>query len=168
MTQEVQPRTKILKNNAIYDLDKHRIVGAAGPITNAITSQNAAAMATHRQQLKRDRVVAGANAALAELEPDKWVNAGDLDFVEAISEAAMHKALNPDDPKQIDAARFLHQESGLAEAKQQEPQVVRHEYAMDAQTAEVVAGMLRQIEARQAELNLIDVKLSTPGEEGAE
>ena len=118
--------------------------------------------------MARERVVKGANAAVAKAKPNDWENPQDLDYVEAIAEAQATQALLIGDPTSTRAAEWTMAHSGLAEAKQQEARVVRHEYTMDAQTAEVVAGMLRQIEARQAELNLIDVKLTNPGEEGTE
>ena len=42
------PRTKVLKNNAIYDLDKGRIVGFAGPNPYAINQSNSNAMSRLR------------------------------------------------------------------------------------------------------------------------
>ena len=42
------PRTKVLKSNAIYDLDKGRIVGSAGPNPYAINQTNSNAMSRLR------------------------------------------------------------------------------------------------------------------------
>jgi hypothetical protein len=116
MAEETQARTKILANGAVYDLDQKRIVANPGGGRSAITPETASAFHARRQELKRQRILAGAAKTL---ERGDWEQATDLDVVEAISEAVMMKALNPDNAKQVDAARFILTESGLAEAQQQ-------------------------------------------------
>ena len=74
----------------------------------------------------------GANAVVA--EGGKF-DGTDLDFVEAIAEAQAIKALNPDDPKSTDAARFLLTEAGIAEARQ----------AQQAQPIDAMTDLVREL-----------------------
>lgn len=104
---QVEPRTKTLANGAVYDLDKKRIVSGA-----LLTSDKAKELVQVRIERKRERIIAGANAALGKSQD--WEAPQDMDFVEAIAEVAAMKALNPDDPKSIEAAKFLLQEAGLS------------------------------------------------------
>lgn len=105
-------RYRTLSNGAIYDMEVKRIVANPGGGTAAITSETASAMQARRLELKRERVAAGANAAV---QDGGRFDGRDLDFVEAIAEIQAVKALNPDDPKSTDAARFIFQEAGLSE-----------------------------------------------------
>lgn len=70
-----------------------------------------------RQERKRQAVLRGAARTL---ERGDWEKATDLDVVEAIAEAVTIKALNPDNAKQVDAARFILQESGLAASQERD------------------------------------------------
>lgn len=109
-----EPKTKTLKNGAVYDMEKHRITSNPGGGLAAFTSESAKAAQARRQELKRAAVVAGANAAV---ERNDYKEAyGDLAYVAAIAEVQTNKALTADDPKSTDAARFVFQESGVAEA----------------------------------------------------
>mgnify|MGYP003528465789 CR=1 FL=1 len=138
---EVKPRTKVLKNGAIYDMDKGRIVAMKpekAQVSTQITQANAGALHARRQELKREAVQRGANAVAAE---DGRYDGTDLDFVEALSEVMMRRAVNADDVKGVDAARFLLQESGLAEAKQ-----------VQATPAEAVTDILREVASIAASL----------------
>jgi hypothetical protein len=81
------------------------------------TSEQANAYQRRRQELKRERLLAGAAKTLE--RGGDWDTPNDLDVVEALGEAVMMKALNPDSAKQVDAARFILQETGLAETQQQ-------------------------------------------------
>jgi hypothetical protein len=107
-------RTKVLANGAVYDLDKKRIVANPGGGTTAITSETASQLHARRQELKQQRLMAGA-AKVLERTGD-WDMPGDLDVVEAIGEAAMEKALDIDSKGQIDAAKFILTEAGLSAA----------------------------------------------------
>ena len=111
---------KILKNGAIYDTEKKRIVALKPELaekSTQITRETASEFHAKRQEAKRAAIARGANAVVA--EGGKF-DGTDLDFVEAIAEAQAIKALNPDDPKSTDAARFLLQEAGLSDKQQQE------------------------------------------------
>jgi len=108
---------RVLANGAVYDMNRKRIVDSRN-VTTKITSENAVALQSRQQELKRAALVKAANAVA---EQGGSVNgsalAGDLAFVEAIGEAMMMKALTVNDPKAVDASRFLIHETGLAEAK---------------------------------------------------
>jgi hypothetical protein len=87
-------------------------------VTTKITSERSVEMQSRRQELKRERLMAAANAVAAQGGGvDGRELAGDLAFVEAIGEAMTMKALTVNDPKAVDAARFIFQETGIAEAK---------------------------------------------------
>ena len=138
---KTKPRTRVLKNGAVYDMDKGRIVAMKPEIAQVntqITQANAGALHARRQELKREAVQRGANAVAAE---DGRYDGTDLDFVEALSEVMMRRAVNADDVKGVDAARFILQESGLAEAKQ-----------VQATPAEAVTDILREVASIAASL----------------
>lgn len=82
--------------------------GANPPISSA----NARDMVQRRIEKKRARLVAGANAVIA--EGGKFDGRGG-DFVEAIGEALTITALNPDSSQQVKAAEFLFREAGISE-----------------------------------------------------
>lgn len=117
MTEEIQTptRTKILRNGAVYDLDKGRIVANPGGGNSAFTPETSLKAKERLAELKREAVIRGAARALE--KTGEWDTPSDVDVIEAISEAVTMKALNPDNPKQVDAARFVFQESGMAESQ---------------------------------------------------
>ena len=171
MTQEVQAETRVepLENGGVIVRGKNGrfLPGTRSPAP--ITDANAREFQQRRVEMARERVIKGANAAVAKAQPNDWDNPQDLDYVEAIAEAQATQALMVGDPTSTRAAEWTMAHSGLPAAKQAEPQVVRHEYVFDAQTAEV----LQLIASRQQELSLIAVNESidvevTQGEEGAE
>jgi hypothetical protein len=106
MTEE--SRTKVLKNGAVYDLDKKRIVQG-----QRLTSAEASALGQRKYQRKREVIAAAAAAAVE--RGDYRAAYGDDAWIAAIAEAQYIKATTPDDPKSTDAARFLLQETGLSE-----------------------------------------------------
>lgn len=110
--QPAQPRTKVLSNGAVYDLDKGRIVANPGGGKYAITSDNARDMVNIRMEQKRARLVAGANAAV---KSGGEFDGRDMDFVEAIGEAVTLAALDPTSSQQVKAAEFLFREAGIGE-----------------------------------------------------
>lgn len=114
---ETKEKLRVLKNGAVYDMEKKRIVANPGGGTAAITKRTASEMADIRRKRKQATIAAAANAAV---ERDDWRAHGDMAFVAAIADTAYIKATTPDDPKAIDAARFLLQETGLIEPKQAE------------------------------------------------
>lgn len=112
--------TKVLKNGAIYDMDKKRIVTVKPELAEKntqITPENAGRFQAHRQERKREIMrQAAAEAVERDDYKARW---GEDAWIAAITEAQYIKATTPDDPKSTDAARFLLQETGIAEAKGQ-------------------------------------------------
>jgi hypothetical protein len=104
-----EPRTKVLSNGAVYDLDQKKIVSGA-----VLTSDKAREMVQARVQRKQERIMAGAAKVLEKY--GDWEMPTDMDVVEAIGEAVMESAIDPMSKKQIDAARFILAESGLSMA----------------------------------------------------
>lgn len=99
------------KDNSIRNERGHMIEPLESP--HKITPDNARDHALKRVQLKRAAIARAANEAIN----DNTITTkyGDLGYIAAIAHAAMIKAMNASDPKQIDAARFLIKETGLSE-----------------------------------------------------
>lgn len=136
---------RVLANGAVYDMNKKRIVDSKN-VTNKITSQNAADYAAARQEAKRARLMTAANAVAAQGGGvDGRELTGDLAFVEAIGEAMTMKALTVNDPKAVDAARFLFQETGIAETKQ--PETVNNTVNVIA-LPDDIAGLFADLRSR--------------------
>jgi hypothetical protein len=111
-TQLQEPRTKVLANGAVYDLDKKRIVSGA-----LLTSDKAKELVKRRVELKQERIIAGAAKVLE--RTGGWELPNELDVVEAIGEAVMESALDIDSKKQIEAAKFILAEAGLSASQSQ-------------------------------------------------
>jgi hypothetical protein len=101
----------VYESGAQYNVTRGRLVGA--PPSTQFTKETAVLAVEKRAELKREAVARGAAKVLE--RSGEWEAPNDMDVVEALSEAVMLKALNPDNPKQVDAARFIMQESGMAE-----------------------------------------------------
>jgi len=148
MDEAPKPRTKVLKNGAVYDLDRKRIVANPGGGTAAFGTQQAAMARERKAELKRETIAAAANEAVERRGYGKRY--GSLAFVAEIASVMQRKATTQDDPKAVDAARFLLQETGLSDKQAQaEPQVQRVEYGIDAPTL----ALLRQALAVKARDN---------------
>lgn len=109
-----ETKLKTLKNGAVYDMERHRIVANPGGGLAAFNSDTARQAQARRQEQKRLAVAAAANAAVERGEYRALY--GDMAYVAAITEAQYIKATTPDDAKSTDAARFIFQESGVAES----------------------------------------------------
>jgi hypothetical protein len=134
-------RTRVLKNGAIYDMDTKRIVANPGGGASAITKQNASEMQAQRQAKKRETIAAAANQAVE--RSDYRTTYGDLAYVAALAETAYIKATTADDPKAIDAARFLLQETGLSEKQaEQAQQVTNNVLVLDDTARNMIARLL--------------------------
>jgi hypothetical protein len=108
------PNTKVLANGAVYDMGKKRIVAMKPELATKntqITHANASAYQARIQANKRERIVAGANAAVA--GKGSYDGVGD-DWIEAIAEQVTLKALDRLDPQQVNAARFVFNEAGIS------------------------------------------------------
>ena len=111
-----QNKIRVLKNGALFDTEKKRIVGLKPELAEKnvqITSQNAAEFVARRMERKREIISQAANEAV-ERDDYKMKYGGDA-WIAAITEAQYIKATTPDDPKATDAARFLLQEAGISE-----------------------------------------------------
>lgn len=139
---QIQPRTKVLKNGAVYDLDKGRIVANPGGGTGAFTPETSRKAKEILAEKKREAIVRGASRVL--VRSGEWETPNNLDVAEAIAEAVMLKALNPENPKQVDAARFIMQESGIAESQTPTSEDAQQFAAIGDAVVQIVA-FLREI-----------------------
>ena len=131
------------KDGSIRDEKGRMLTNLPGTEDKVITAQNAPALALLRVERKRQRVQAGANAAIRERFPDSFDGIDD-DYIEAIAQQVTYKALDKLDPKQVDAARFIFSETGVGEKQQAEnPQVVTHVHQMDAATVALLERIAR-------------------------
>jgi hypothetical protein len=153
----IPEKHKIYRNGAVFDTEKGRIVAMRPELAvknTQITQANTGEMLAKRLNSKRERIAAGANRIAAE---GGQYDGTDLDFVEALAEVQMQKALNPDDPKSTDAARFLMQESGLSDRQAQEsPQQAVTD------TVNALSGLLSAITAAMQAGQERDVVTVTP------
>jgi hypothetical protein len=142
MGQDVD-RYRVYKNGAVFDKDKGRIVALKPELATKntqITKENTSDFLAKRLEKKRNII---SEAAAAAVERDDYrAKYGDDAWIAAIAEAAYIKATTPDDPKAIDAARFLLQETGLSEAKQAQPQGDAVTVTLSAQGLQALAAML--------------------------
>jgi hypothetical protein len=151
MANNTGANLKTLKNGAIYDMDIKRIVANPNGGTSAITKETSSDMLAKRHARKRATIQAAANEAV---ERDDWrVTHGDMAFVAAIASTAMMKATTPDDPKAIEAARFLLRESGLSQEGDVESKA-GNESALAALGREAIAHLIAR--ARAARVDVVD------------
>ena len=131
-------------------------------------SERGLAMVNRKLERKRERIQAGALAAVRDKLPDKFDGLGD-DWVEAIAEAVTYKALDRLDPKQVDAARFLLQETGLSEPKQVQNAPIQAQNVYILQVEEYVARLLGGDNSnyrKHSEPDTIDATFADAGNEG--
>jgi len=142
MGQDVD-RYRVYKNGAVFDKDKGRIVALKPELATKntqITKENTSEFLAKRLEKKRSII---SEAAAAAVERDDYrAKYGDDAWIAAIAEAAYIKATTPDDPKAIDAARFLLQETGLSEAKQAQSQGDAVTVTLSAQGLQALASIL--------------------------
>ena len=139
---ELPANYRVYKNGAIFDKDKGRIVALRPELATKntqITKENTSEMAARRLEKKR-AVIAAAAAEAVENDALRRTH-GDEAWIAAIAQAQFLKATTPDDPKSTDAARFLLQEAGLSDARQQ-----------PATPAEAVGDILRELAAVAREI----------------
>lgn len=100
----------VAKNGAVRSRKTGRIV-SAGNNTTLITTDTAADYLRKRRERAQQAAIEAANEAV---ERQEWrTKYGDLAFNAAIVHTAMIKAQTPDDPKMVDAGRFVRQATGL-------------------------------------------------------
>jgi len=103
----------VYESGAQYNVTRGRLVGA--PPSKQFTKETAITAVERRAELKREAVARGAAKVLE--RSGEWEVPNNIDVAEAIGEAVMLKALSPENPKQVDAARFIFQETGMAESQ---------------------------------------------------
>jgi hypothetical protein len=87
------------------------------PPATLITQEKSSEFHRRRQELKQERIIAGAAKVLE--RTGGWELPNELDVVEAIGEAVMENALDIDSKKQIEAAKFILAEAGLSASQSQ-------------------------------------------------
>jgi hypothetical protein len=105
----------VYESGAHYNATRKHLVKA--PESAMITKENVHRFKEQLAEKKREAIVRGASRALEKAQPGEWTAPNALDVAEALAEAITMKAMNPDNPKQVDAARFILQEAGLAESQ---------------------------------------------------
>jgi hypothetical protein len=113
-TDTTAPRTKVLKNGAVYDMNKGRIVANPGGGTHAITSANARDMQKLAVERKREVVAHAANRAVQ----DRSLLAEYGDYAH-VAERAMTLQMIATTPEAGKAAVMAHQaliaDTGMSE-----------------------------------------------------
>ena len=110
---------RVLSNGAIYDLDQKRIVAMRPDLAERntqITSETAGDYQAKWQEKKHEAMRRAANRVAEQGgSVDGNFYSGDFAYVEAIGEAMTMKALTVNDPKAVDAARFIYKETGISD-----------------------------------------------------
>ena len=136
---------------------------AAAIVDTRINQSNAAALATARQEKKRQAVVAGAQAVavaqakISKLPAVRALEHDEMAWIKAVAMGRAAAAIDNDSPYGNGAATWLVDNAGLAEAKQQEaPTVIRHEYTADP----AMLDTLRQLIAAQQQADAVDAEVT--------
>ncbi len=106
----------IYESGAEYSVTRGRLIRPA--TNNLISAENSNEYKRRRQELKRERLMAGAIERLTNGRTDRMPD--DLDVIQALGNAAMQRATdtNTKNNKQIDAIRLILHETGLSEDDQ--------------------------------------------------
>ena len=160
-TETTEPRTKVLSNGAVYDVDKKKIVSGA-----VLTSDRAREMVQARVEKKRERVMAGAAKFLE--ATGQWEAPTDLDVVEAIAEQVMETAMDtdPKNSKQIKAADWIMENMGLSERENTAtPQTLPAGTVLAASSTllALAAQLEAEIAARVARAQAVDGEVADAG-----
>jgi len=108
MTEVQAPNTRILKNGAVYDMDKKRIVSGA-----TLSSAEASNLAKQKQEKKHAAIEAAANlivqrAAAKSSDPAMKALAGDeMAYLKAVAMGRQQAAMDPDSPYGNGAATWI-------------------------------------------------------------
>ena len=149
---------KVLKNGTLYDMTKKRFVGMRLDLAEkptVITAENAPAY--HSLARSRRRELLKEAAAEAVEDGRLRTRYGSDAWIAEIGAAMQRKATNIDDPKMVDAARFLMQETevGVKIAVEQ-GQTVTHVHQMDAATVALLERIARQQAAEVVDGETVD------------
>jgi hypothetical protein len=123
MDTDIKPRTKVLSNGAIYDLDAKRIVKGA-----VWSSDDTKSLAQARRAKKQQAIIEAANVAAVidacnsdHPEIRDLIQPGDsMAFVKAIALGRQVAAMDADSPYGNAAANWLIDNSGVAETRQEQ------------------------------------------------
>lgn len=139
----------VYESGAHYNDTKKHLVKA--PERAMITKENAWKFKEQLAEKKREAIIRGAGRALEKVQPGEWSLPNAADVAEALAEAITMKALNPDNPKQVDAARFIMQEAGISESQTKSSEEAQ-QFAGDPAVRELVALMRQALADRQADV----------------
>lgn len=145
----------IYESGAQYNVTRGRLIGA--PPSKQFNKETAVLAVERRAELKREAVARGAAKILE--RTGEWEAPSDIDVAEAIGEAVMLKALSPENPKQVDAARFIFQETGMAESQTSSTAGVNNfsaaafGYELARQFAQIVSDVLARQPSHAAPSN---------------
>jgi uncharacterized protein YaaQ len=131
---DIPSNVRVLANGTWQDKTTGHFLRGGNTTTAIRTADDARAVSNARHARKRQVIAQAANEAVE--RGDYRQRYGDLAFVAALAETAFIKATTADDPKAIEAARFLLRETGLAEAD-----------ATDTTTGGAAGGVLAQLGA---------------------
>jgi hypothetical protein len=152
-TMDIQPRTKVLKNGALYDMVTKKIVGNDKRLATVNTQFTPESTGRNQaRKLERKRELLQSAAAAAVERDDLRLAHGSDAWIAEIGQAMQRKATNIDDPKMVDAARFLFQETGLSDKQQAQETQQTVTHTIDPE----VVRLLAEIAAMQHS-NVIDV-----------
>jgi hypothetical protein len=131
------------ESGALLALNGRIVKGPASAVIS--TSERAHELVAARQQHKRAAVAAGAAKAVSDSVAGSISLPNDMQVVEAIAEMVTQKALDPTSAKQVDAARFIYQEMGVAEAAlSQQPPVADDTRTLIHELATIARAALRE------------------------
>jgi len=142
------PRLRTLKNGAIYDMDKHRIVDSS-KVTTLITSDNAREYQTRAVAKKR---LVMAEAANSRVRPDLVERYGDYAHVAERAETLQEIATTPDAGKAaVMAHAALVRDTGM-----DEPRAAETAQAVQS-GADIVLSLIERIMS-YARADVVDVQ----------
>jgi hypothetical protein len=150
----------VYESGAHYNVTRKHLVRA--PESAMITKENVGRFKERLAEKKREAVARGA-ARVLERSGD-WDKPNALDVADALAEAVMEKAMDPTNPKQVDAARYLMTEMGLAESQTKTSEDAQ-QFASLADAAGQLVAFLRQIHGETLNADVIDVPALTDGEQ---
>lgn len=118
-----QARYRVYKNGAVFDREQGRIVAMKPELATQptqITRENTGEYLAKRRERKEQLLAEAANEAVENMTL-KNLHGSDA-WIAEIGGAMQRKATNIDDPKMVDAARFLLQETGLSSKQAEQAQ----------------------------------------------
>jgi len=114
--------------------------------TQRITKENSHAFHRARREKKRAVILEAVNESMKDEVKEKY---GEFAFVAAVAASAMVKATTPHDPKSIEAARWLMNETGLGESDPDDSDSGAGAPAMPARIVVLLAELARRDDAQE-------------------